>query len=62
MEDNQMTPYSRIHRNERAPTGADGSEAERERIKENMAKDWELYNGSELYEFNKKRFKEEQDN
>jgi len=23
-----MTPYSRIHRNERAPTGADGSEAE----------------------------------
>lgn len=28
MEDNQMTPYSRIHRNERVPTGADGSEAE----------------------------------
>lgn len=28
MEDNQMTPYSRIHRNERAPTGGDGSGAE----------------------------------
>lgn len=35
-----------------------GSADERERIKQNMTKDWEAYYGSELYEFNKQRFKE----
>ena len=40
---------------------AEGSLEERKRIKENMTNDWEAYNGSELHEFNKKRFKEQQD-
>ncbi len=33
-----------------------GSAAERTLVKEQIVKDWEAYNGSELFEFNKKRF------
>ena len=36
---------------------ADGRAEERQRIKEQMTKDWEEYKGSELHEFNKERFK-----
>ena len=41
---------------------ADGTADQRKRIKNNMAEDWESYNGSELHEFNKKRFKKDDDN
>ena len=36
----------------------DGSKENRDRVRDEIIKDWNLYNGSELFEFNKNRSKE----